>query len=352
MTTPTDATDMAACRALLKGGSRTFHAASKVLPRRVGDPAIALYAFCRLADDAVDLGDNRAAAVARLRERLDRAYRGQPMDLAADRAFAGVVTRFAIPRELPEALLDGLAWDAEGRRYETLQELYAYAARVAGSVGAMMTLVMGQRSPEIVARACDLGVAMQLTNIARDVGEDARAGRLYLPLAWLRDCGIDPEAWLAKPVFGSEIAAIVQRLLDAADVLYARATLGIENLPLSCRPGIYAARALYAEIGRELERGGLDSISRRAVVSTNRKLQVLARTLALLETEWLPSKSLPMGNQIDETRFLIEAVAATPLRNRESMARAKPIEDRVVWVIDLFSRLERRDQLQRTGSFR
>ncbi|WP_295848610.1 squalene/phytoene synthase family protein, partial [Tardiphaga sp.] len=109
MTTPTDATDMAACRALLKGGSRTFHAASKVLPRRVGDPAIALYAFCRLAVDAVDLGNNRAAAVARLRERLDRAYRGQPMDLAADRAFAGVVTRFAIPRELPEALLDGLA---------------------------------------------------------------------------------------------------------------------------------------------------------------------------------------------------------------------------------------------------
>ena len=125
----------------------------------------------------------------------------------------------------------------------------------------MMTLVMGQRSPEIVARACDLGVAMQLTNIARDVGEDARAGRLYLPLSWLREAGIDPEAWLAKPVFTPEIAAIVQRLLDAADVLYARATLGIANLPLACRPGIYAARALYAEIGRELERGGLDSVS-------------------------------------------------------------------------------------------
>ena len=190
---------MAACRALLKGGSRTFHAASKVLPRRVSDPAIALYAFCRLADDAVDLGDNRAAAVERLRERLDRAYRGQPMDQAADRAFADVVARFSIPRELPEALLEGLAWDAEGRRYETLPELYAYAARVAGTVGAMMTLVMGQRAPEIVARACDLGVAMQLTNIARDVGEDARAGRLYLPRSWLRDAGIDPDAWLAKP---------------------------------------------------------------------------------------------------------------------------------------------------------
>jgi phytoene synthase len=350
MTTHSTLTDISACRALLRGGSRTFHAASKVLPRKVADPAIALYAFCRLADDAVDLGSNRAAAVQRLRDRLDRAWRGQPMNLAADRAFADVIARFSIPRELPEALLEGLAWDAEGRRYETLSELYAYAARVAGAVGAMMTLVMGQRTPEIVARACDLGVAMQLTNIARDVGEDARAGRLYLPLEWLRESGIEPDAWVVNPVFTPEIATIVQRLLDAADVMYARATVGIANLPLSCRPGIYAARALYAEIGREVERGGLDSVSRRAVVSTNRKLKVLARTLALLETEWMPAKGFGASAQLDETRFLIDAVAATPVR--EPKVRAKPIEDRVVWVIDLFARLERRDQLQRTGSFR
>jgi phytoene synthase len=354
MTIRLDPTDIAACRALLKGGSRTFHAASKVLPRRVADPAIALYAFCRLADDAVDLGSDRRAAVARLRERLDRAYRGQPINHPADRAFADVVAKFSIPRELPEALLDGLAWDAEIRRYETLQELTAYAVRVAGSVGAMMTLVMGQRSPDIVARACDLGVAMQLTNIARDVGEDARAGRLYLPLQWLRDAAIDPEAWLAKPAFTMEIAAIVQRLLDTADTLYDRATLGIAHLPLGCRPGIYAARALYAEIGRELERGGLDSISKRAVVSTKRKLAVLARIVVLLETEWAPARRLGPAAQMDEARFLVEAVAAAPLRDaaRLSTPRARPIEDRVVWVIDLFARLERRDQLQRTGSFR
>lgn len=352
MTNSLDRVDMDACRALLKGGSRTFHAASKVLPRKVSDPAIALYAFCRLADDAVDLGDNRAAAVERLKERLDRAYRGQPTDQAADRAFADVVARFSIPREVPEALIEGLAWDAEGRRYETLPELCAYAARVAGTVGTMMSLVMGQRAPEIVARACDLGVAMQLTNIARDVGEDARAGRLYLPLSWLRDAGIDPDAWLAKPEFTSEIAVIVQRLLDAADALYGRATLGIRNLPLGCRPGIYAARALYAEIGRELERGGLDSVSRRAVVSTDRKLKVLTRTLFSPRTEWAPARKLAPMAQLDETRFLIEAVAATPMRHGAPEVRSKPIEDRVVWVIDLFSRLEQRDRLQRAASVR
>jgi phytoene synthase len=354
MTIHLDPADIATCRALLKGGSRTFHAAAKVLPRGVADPAIALYAFCRLADDAVDLGNDRMAAVARLRDRLDRAYRGQPMNLAADRAFADVVAKFGIPRELPEAMLEGLAWDAEGRRYETLRDLAAYAARVAGSVGAMMTLVMGQRAPEIVARACDLGVAMQLTNIARDVGEDARAGRLYLPLQWLREAGTDPDAWLAKPVFTPEIAAIVQQLLDSADALYDRATFGIAHLPLGCRPGIYAARALYAEIGRELERRGLDSISRRAVVSTNRKLTVLTRMLFLLETEWTPARRFGSVAQLDESRFLVEAVAATPLRDtaRLPKRRMRPIGDRVIWVIDLFARLERRDQLQRTGSFR
>ena len=147
-------------------------------------------------------------------------------------------------------------------------------------------------------------------------------------------------------MFSGEIAAIVQRLLDAADALYNRATLGIRNLPFACRPGIYAARALYAEIGRELERGGLDSISRRAVVSADRKLRVLARTLALLDTEWSPARNLAPLAQLEETRFLIEAVAATPLRERPP--QVKPIEDRVVWVINLFERLERRDQMLRS----
>lgn len=338
------AADIAACRLLLKNGSRTFHAASLVLPRKVADPAIALYAFCRLADDAVDLGRDRRAAVANLRRRLDHAYRGQSLSHPADRAFATVVAEFAIPRELPEALLEGLMWDAEGRRYQTLNDLYGYGARVAGAVGAMMTLVMGRRAPETVARACDLGVAMQLTNIARDVGEDARAGRLYLPLQWLRDAGIDAEEWLARPAFTPAVAAIVQRLLDAADVLYARGGAGIARLPLTCRPGIHAAGTLYAEIGREVERAGLDSVSRRAVVSTRRKLAVLAARLS--SGRAAPSPAHLAAAPLAATQFLVDAVAATPVRSRAS-ARSNPVEDRVVWVLDLFTRLEQRDRLQR-----
>src|SRR5262249_39014200 len=153
----------AACRASIRKGSKSFFAASLLLPREVREAALALYAFCRAADDAVDEGLN-LDPLSQLRERLDRAYARRPLAIAADRAFADVVVRYAIPRAIPEALLEGFEWDARGRRYETLSELVAYAARVAGTVGAMMTCLMGTRDPYVVARACDLGVAMQLTN--------------------------------------------------------------------------------------------------------------------------------------------------------------------------------------------
>ena len=163
--------DLAACRTLLRGGSKSFDLAAKFLPRAVRDPAVALYAFCREADDLID---EECGGLDRLRERLARAYDGRPFEIPADRAFAAVVARFAIPRTLPEALLEGFAWDNAGRRYHNLPQLRAYAARVAGSVGAMMAVVMGVRDAERLAAAVDLGVAMQMSNIARDVGEDAR----------------------------------------------------------------------------------------------------------------------------------------------------------------------------------
>ncbi len=337
----TSKSDIAACRDLLRGGSRTFFAASLVLPRSVSEPAIALYAFCRLADDAVDLGDRRSDAVDRLKHRLARAYSGQPLSTPADRAFAEVVARFAIPRELPEALLEGLCWDAEGRRYETIDDLLTYAVRVAGTVGAMMSLLMRRRDSQIVARACDLGIAMQLTNIARDVGEDARAGRLYLPLSWLHRVGVDPETWLKEPVFDARIGTIVGRLLETADLFYARAISGIGALPISCRPGIHAARLIYAEIGREVERSDLDSVSRRAVVDWSRKLHLLARAAIV---------SLAASLQVDHTiepaaRFLVDAVASS----RVATTVKKSAVDRAVWVLDLFERLERRDQMVRSG---
>ena len=342
-------TDIEECRLLLNGGSRSFYAASLLLPRRIREPAAALYAFCRLADDAIDMSADAARALAMLRDRLDRIYRGCPSALAADRAFAAVVERFAIPQALPQALLEGFAWDAESLRYDTLEDLCEYAVRVAGTVGGMMTLLMGQREPAVLARAMDLGVAMQLTNIARDVGEDAGAGRLYLPGAWLREAGIDADQFMQRPAFCPALGSVVERLLRAADGLYARAEVGIAALPPACRPGIRAARVLYAEIGRQVERNKFDSVSQRAVVSGLRKCAALASAIPrAYPTDGLPAA--PLG----EALTLIDAVAAFPFESADETRNGSAIPwwkigQRAVGVIELFERLERREQFRRAN---
>ena len=336
-----DSADLAACADLLRGGSRSFFAASLLLPRRVHEPATALYAFCRVADDLIDNGGNPAAALAELRARLDAAYVGRPRPVAADRALAATVLRHAIPRTLLDALLEGFAWDAAARRYDSLADLEAYAARVAGAVGAMMAMLMGERSADGVARACDLGIAMQLSNIARDVGEDARAGRLYLPQDWLRAAGIDPDAWLACPSFGPALAGVVQALLHRADTLYRRADAGIAALPRACRPGIGAARHLYAEIGQQVARQGYDSVGCRAVVPPARKLRLLARSLSAATRSPRPDGPIP---SLDAARCLVDAVIAAPLPPRPG---ARPplwqaFDDRVAWLCTLFDQLDTR----------
>jgi 15-cis-phytoene synthase len=338
--------DVAACRAMLRGGSRSFFAASLVLPRSVREPATGLYAFCRMADDAIDLGGDKRVALQDLHSRLERIYAGDPRADAADRAFADAVSRFAIPKAFPLALLQGFEWDSENRRYENLSKLMAYGVRVAGTVGAMMAMVMDVRDPTLIARACDLGVAMQLTNIARDVGEDARCGRLYLPLEWLRAADIDPEEWLARPKFDQKLSAVIERLLAAADVLYARSDTGIANLPTSCRPGMYAARLLYWEIGREVSRRKFDSVNQRAVVSWQRKARILADAVVAATR----TVAAPAAGMLEEARFLLESVsdarvssAPNPADSPRENARWPRVEDRVVWMVDLFERLERRD---------
>ena len=334
--------DFQACQALMRGGSKTFFAASRLLPGRVRGPAIALYAFCRVADDAIDFSGDRVVALTELNERLRRIYAGDPMAFAPDRALAIVVRDFDMPLELVSALLEGFEWDAEGRRYETIEDLQDYGARVAGSVGAMMAVVMRTRTEQALARACDLGIAMQLTNIARDVGEDARSGRLYLPLQWMREAGLDPISWLEKPVFDARIASVISRLIKAADVLYQRSEHGIGHLPRDCRPAICAARLVYAEIGRELEKTGLDSINRRAVVSSARKLALLVRASgAMLVVPADPKHHLPA---LPANEFLVKA-AKLPVQHGETPGTPprRSFSERAQWAAELFERLERAD---------
>jgi phytoene synthase len=354
-----EAADLAACRQMLSTGSKSFFAASFFLPKMIRDPAAALYAFCRVADDAIDEQLDQQAALEQLRERLERVYQGRPLPLPSDRAFTATVERFEVPRALPEALLEGFAWDAEGRGYETIEGVLDYSARVAAAVGAMMTVIMGVRAPNVLARACDLGTAMQLTNICRDVGEDARNGRVYLPKAWLREEGLDIEAWLAKPSFNEAVGAVTKRLLDRAEEIYQRAETGIAKLPVPCRPGIYAARLLYAEIGREVARNGYDSVTQRAVVPPGRKVTLLSR--AVVATPF-PSRRCA-DPALPENQFLVSAVAseAGSARSRAAVIRAgqagnrrqaaghsrspQSAGEKLLWVLDLFATLEERQRM-------
>lgn len=336
--------DGAACRASIRTGSRSFHMASMLLPANVRWPAHAMYAFCRFADDAVDKADDPAVVLSDLKNRLDRIYEGSPLPAPADRAFADIVEQFQIPRSVPDGLMQGFRWDAEGKRYESINDVVSYSVRVASTVGVMMTLVMGVRDRQALARACDLGIAMQLTNIARDVGEDARDGRLYLPRDWLAEEGIDAESWLRSPVYSQAIGQVVGRLLQTAEAYYKRSLCGIAMLPPRCRPAINAARLIYAEIGRELENKQLNSVDNRAATSTLRKLHLLSR--AVVESALL--KNVSISEEAPEAAFLLDAVGG--LASRDLVV----INHKPLWdfcgsggqLIDIMSRIHERQTIR------
>ena len=333
-----DSQDLQACVSMMQGGSKTFFAASRLLPPRVRSAAIALYAFCRVADDLVDEAQALDTPLDVLQIRLDAIYSGTPHDHVEDHALSLVVQQYKLPRHLLDALIEGFAWDAGGRTYDSIEDLHAYGARVAGCVGAMMSWIMGPKSADTLARACELGVAMQLTNIARDVGHDARIGRLYLPRQWLRQAGVDPQAWLAQPSFTPAIAEVIDRLLDEADRLYKQAHSGIAELPPDCRAAICAASMIYAEIGHQLRREGLDSVNKRTVVSTPRKLMLLAS--AWTQVHWIrvaEHRPTPLAAILD----LVKGCQATAQQSGHTAYfpnRAMP--QRVAWMLDLFERRE------------
>jgi phytoene synthase len=330
--------DLQACIAMMKGGSKTFFAASRLLPMRVRAAAIALYAFCRVADDMVDQGGDVHANLAELRHRLDLMYAGTPANFVEDHALALVVQQHKLPRLFLDALLEGFEWDALGQRYQTLEDLQSYAARVAGTVGAMMCWIMRPQTGLTLARACELGVAMQLTNIARDVGEDARNGRIYIPLQWMEDAGIDVADWLRDPQPTELVKAQIGRLLEEADKLYAQAQSGIAELPPDCRAAILAASMIYGEIGNQLRREGLDSVSRRTVVSTRRKLVLLAGSWT--QVRWVYANP-KQPQALEAIRFLVEGCQGSiGERGRVIYFPNRTLPHRIEWIIGLLERLE------------
>lgn len=347
--------DLQACVELMRGGSRSFFAASRLLPPRMRAASIALYAFCRVADDLVDQAQARGDDVHRsledLGERLDAIYQDKPQSYVEDRALAVVVHEYQLPRGLLDALLEGFAWDAQGRSYESVEELHAYAARVAGSVGAMMCWIMGGRSTSTLARACELGVAMQLTNIARDVGADAQLGRLYLPRQWLQQEGLNPDAWLDAPHFEPALGRVVERLLLEAERLYALGQSGIAALPPDCRAAILAASLIYAEIGVQLRRDGLNSVDTRTVVSTGRKLVLLAGAWTQARFIYVPMRHAPPLSAIEGLVVACRTEALEGQYTGPSWFPNRAMPQRVEWMLQLLERREH-ERLARRAAVR
>jgi phytoene synthase len=256
-------------RAALRVGSKSFALAGRLLPRECRDDAAVLYAWCRRADDLIDLAppNAHAGALAQLEAELDLVELGvaNPDPLLA--AFTEVVHRRAIPLEYARELVAGMRMDAEGVRYLTLSDLMVYCFRVAGTVGLMMSHVLGVRSAAALGPAVDLGMAMQLTNICRDVVEDRGRDRVYLPASLLAAGTVEDQR------------RVIAALLEEAERLYRSGDGGMAALPWRAAIGVRAARLVYSAIGDEITSGRCDPLVARAVVSRTRKRWLVVRAL-------------------------------------------------------------------------
>lgn len=284
------------CRRSLAAHSLSFSLAAKLLPADGRDEAAVLYAWCRRADDAIDEappGQERTRLAALQRELRD-VYAGAPQNDTLLAAFQGVVAGRDIPVHYPAALLDGLRKDAEGERYRSVEQLIGYCYRVASTVGLMMCHVLGVRSRRAVTYAAHLGIAMQLTNICRDVAEDWQRGRLYVPDELLAPLGApDLDGERGRPLPSAArgpLARAVEQLLALADRYYRSGDRGLIALPFRAAFAVRTARLVYAAIGRRLARQRYDVLAGRAVVPGWMKLWLTTRA-ALMTLAELPARA-------------------------------------------------------------
>ncbi len=269
-------------------GSKSFAIASMLFGRETQADVQMLYAWCRYCDDVIDgqdLGgdapdahltpDEQARRLAALKRKTEMALNGEATGEAAFDGFALVAARHRMPHQYPMDLLDGFAMDVSDHAFETMDDTLRYCYGVAGCVGIMMAIVMGvsPQDERTLDRACDLGLAFQLTNICRDIIDDAKAGRVYLPAALLQRHGIDPSAQtVCDDANRDALAGVATVLLDEADRYYASASEGIRQLPPRAAAAIAAARNVYRDIGRLIRERKSHAWDERAYTSKPRKI--------------------------------------------------------------------------------
>lgn len=270
------------CREIITKGSKSFSLAARLFDPQTRDAAIFLYGWCRHCDDQVDeagKSGNRQELERRLkalRESTAAAFSLEPQREPVFVALQYIVHRYGIPAHYALELIEGMAMDVRGTRYANLRELLLYCYRVAGTVGLMMSHVMGLRDESALKHAADLGIAMQLTNIARDITEDAAMGRIYLPLSWLDEAKI-PHDKIAAPANREKLAMITLRLLREAQRYYQSGDAGLWHLSFRSACAVSAARHVYSEIGALLLERGSRAWDQRTYVAGARKLWVVSR---------------------------------------------------------------------------
>jgi phytoene synthase len=286
---PTRDAIVATARESIARGSKSFAAASRLFDPATRERAWLLYAWCRRCDDIADGQDHGHgmtevddphARLASMRAMTDAALAGEAVGDPAFDALRIVAAECRIPPAWAHDLLDGFALDADGWRPRSEDDLYRYCYHVAGAVGLMMAVVMGVDPDDhaTLDRACDLGLAFQLANIARDLDEDARAGRCYLPGDWLAEAGIVPGALLDlrnRPA----LAGLGARLATRAELYEASARGGTPALAFRSAWAVLAAAGIYGDIARNVRREGVGALDRRVTTSKAGKLGWIARSL-------------------------------------------------------------------------
>ncbi len=275
-------------REFIQKGSKSFTIASYLFDKATRERAHLLYAWCRKCDDIadgqdhggelVDDGSDPVDRIEGIRILTTRALDGQPTaDIAFD-ALGLVAAETGISAQMCDDVIDGFALDAKGWRPRTRADLMRYCYHVAGAVGVQMAMVMGvpRDAKDILDRACDLGLAFQLNNIARDISEDDAAGRCYLPEEWLVEYDIPPGQHM-KPQYRTKLVAMTKRLVDTAEQHEAAARIGAGSLRFRQRWAILAAANIYGAIGREVRRRGEAAWDSRVYTSTWAKIGFVAR---------------------------------------------------------------------------
>lgn len=306
---------VAAAAESIAKGSKSFARASQLFDKQTRERAQLLYAWCRRCDDIADGqdhggelhddGSNARDRVEALRILSHRAIDGQPTaDLAFD-ALGQVASECGLTHEMADDVIDGFALDAADWQPRTEADLMRYCFHVAGAVGVMMARVMGvpATDSETLDRACDLGLAFQLSNIARDVCEDDAADRCYLPEEWLVEMDIPPGEHM-KPAYRSELVMLVRRMVDLAAEHEAAARRGAARLPFRSRWAVLAAANIYGAIGREVAAKGAAAWDHRIYTSKAAKLGFVITALWQALVNRPPAAKAPKW-----TRAELEAMA-------------------------------------------